>query len=479
MDYSGFYPDETISSFLIRQIKFGAYPHSRVTQKMLWGNDNYQINTSFPSLIPWVSDNFEMCTSIIVDTHTSINYFRPFISSAKYNQVKQALATGDTEFVHKWLGITSNRINDDANMYYCNECVECDVDSYGVAYWHKAHQLYGVLFCPTHGCRLCSLGVARRTIKLPPQETDIKIRENRENVNSFSVFSQWALTQRDFELFEGKTLTNCYRVALFNKELACNSLRIRQHQLRKDLFNFYQAELKHNCWQSLFSTNMTSPYPQQLFYNYHNCHLHPAKHLALISYLFSTPECFIEHYQKADRDIEEHFLALANHKPSMKEKPNIKLIMKMFSKGQSLRSIARALKLSVVAVKSKVVAAGGKINSRASKIFKKERRAILLKLFKGIPTNVIAKHFKVSVGAVEQILTQHPYIASQRQHFRFREKQLKHRSILSDAMAKNPNYSRTKLKLKASASYLWLFKNDKQWLYQNLPPSKLNRKPEK
>ncbi|WP_432280201.1 TnsD family Tn7-like transposition protein [Thalassotalea castellviae] len=104
---------------------------------------------------------------------------------------------------------------------------------------------------------------------------------------------------------------------------------------------------------------------------------------------------------------------------------------------------------------------------------------MLLKLFKGIPTYVIAKHFKVSVGAVEQILTQHPYIASQRQHFRFREKQLKHRSILSAAMAKNPNYSRTKLKLKVSASYLWLFKNDKQWLYQNLPPSKLNRKPEK
>jgi hypothetical protein len=46
-------------------------------------------------------------------------------------------------------------------------------------------------------------------------------------------------------------------------------------------------------------------------------------------------------------------------------------------------------------------------------------------------------------------------------------------------MAKNPNYSRNKLKLKVSASYLWLFKNDKQWLYQNLPPSKLNRKMEK
>lgn len=479
MDYSGFYPDETISSFLIRHIKFGAYPHSRVTQKMLWGNDNYQINTSFPSLIPWVSDNFEICTSILVDTHTSINYFRPFISSAKYSQVKQALAAGDTEFVHKWLGITSNRINDDANMYYCHECVESDVARYGVAYWHKTHQLYGVLYCPIHGCRLCSLGVARRSIHLPPQKIENKNSESTENANSFSVFSQWALTQSDFELFEGKTLTNCYRIALFNKEFACSSLRIRQHQLRRDLFDFYQTELKHNCWQSLFSTNTTSPYPQQLFYNYHHCHLHPAKHIALISYLFSTPECFIEHYQKADREFEEHFVVLANHQPNTKEKPNTKLIMKMFRKGQSLRAIARSLKLSVVAVKSKVIAAGGKINTRASKIFKKERRAILLKLFKGIPTKVIAKHFKVSVGAVEQILTQHPDIANQRQHFRYREKQLKHRSILSAAMAKNPNYSRTKLKLKVSASYLWLFKSDKQWLYKNLPPSKLNRKLEK
>ena len=479
MDYSGFYPDETISSFLIRHIKFGAYPHPRVTQKMLWGNDNYQINTSFPSLIPWVGDNFEICTTMLVDSHTSLNYFRPFLSLSKYTQVKQALVAGDTEFVHKWLGITSNRINDDANMYYCNKCIECDVSRYGVAYWHKAHQLYGVLFCPTHGCQLCSLKVTRRAVTLPPQKIDVETRENIENRNSFSVFSHWALTQSNFELFESKTLTNCYRIALFNKEFACNSLRIRQNHLRRDLIDFYQAELKHNCWQSLFSTNVTSPYPQQLFYNYHYCHLHPAKHIALISYLFSTPECFIEHYQKADRDFEEHFVVLGNHKPSIKEKPNTILIIEMFSKGQSLRAIARELKLSVVAVKAKVIAAGGKINTRASKILKKKRRAILLKLFKGISTKIIAKHFKVSVGAVEQILTQHPDIVHQRQHFRYREKQAKHRSILSAAMAKNPNYSRNKLKLKVSASYLWLFKNDKQWLYQNLPPRKLNRKLEK
>ena len=96
-----------------------------------------------------------------------------------------------------------------------------------------------------------------------------------------------------------------------------------------------------------------------------------------------------------------------------------------------------------------------------------------------MPTQQIAKQFGISVGAVEQVLTQYPGMVKQRQHFRFRKKQLKHRSILSDAMAKNPTYARTKLKLKASASYLWLYKNDKQWLYQNLPPSKLNRKPEK
>lgn len=479
MDYSGLYPDETLTSFIVRQLYFSGYPHIRIAQSNFFGSDNLQINSPFPSLIPWISENFNIKRNELLENHTSLGYYKPFLSENKYELVKQALLAGDVEFVQKWLGITSNRVKEGDRLYYCPECINEDLNNYGVTYWHRKHQLYGMITCPTHGEPLDGIKVTRREIALPPQRHH-ELKDNSGLIpNHFASFSHWALIQKDIEAFDYATLSNCYRIALFNKELACNTLRIRQKCLREDLYAYYAAELKHKRWQDLFSTNKTYPYPCQLFYNYHDCHFHPAKHLALIAYLFSTPESFVSKYHSANDDLEAHFNVNKPIRETSKDNLKSKLILNLFRQGKSLRNIANQVKLSVTAVKSKVVAGGEKVKSRASKIFEKDRRAILRKLLMGTPTKDIAKGFDLSVGAIEQVLTQYPELVEQRKFLRFRTKQLTHRKSLSQAMNMFPNYTRNQLKKKFNASYLWLFKHDKNWLYRHLPTRKQYTKPEK
>ncbi len=75
----------------------------------------------------------------------------------------------------------------------------------------------------------------RRGLKLPPQ---VKVKHTKQPTNyqqSFYKFSQWLLNQNNIERFDLNRLINCYRLALFDKELACNSLKIRQRKLRADL----------------------------------------------------------------------------------------------------------------------------------------------------------------------------------------------------------------------------------------------------
>ena len=472
MDFSGLFPDETLTSFIVRQLYFCGYPNVRIAQNDFWGSDNRQINTPFPSLIPWISDNFNIERNELLENHTSLNYFKPFIGEIKYELVKQALLTGDVEFVQKWLGITSNRVKEGEFLYYCPECANNDLGKFGVAYWHRKHQLYGLITCPIHGLELRGIQVTRREVSLPPQQPNEIFDEGELHPNHFSNFSHWALTQTDIDMFDYERLSNCYRIELFNKEFACKSLRIRQKCLREDLQGHYAAELKHAAWQTLFTTNKTYPYPCQLFYNYHDCHLHPAKHLALMSYLFSTPESFLSKYHSANEDLESHFNSNISLRDQTNDSLKCKLILNLFRQGKSLRNIAKQVKLSVTAVKSRVVAGGGKVKSRASKIFEKDRRAILRKLMMGQPTEDIAKNYNLSIGAIEQVLTQHPDLVKQRKYFRFRNKQTKHRELLIGAIQENPSFSRNQLKLKYNTSYLWLFRNDKDWLYQNLPPKK-------
>ncbi|GKW54753.1 hypothetical protein NCCP2140_38060 [Pseudoalteromonas sp. NCCP-2140] len=473
------FPDETLCSFLSRQVMASGFPSCRVAQQSLWGNHNLQLNTNFPSLIPWISGNFGIHPVELLDNHTCLNYFKPYLGQTKYELVKQALLTGDVEFVQKWLGITSNRVKESGSLYYCPECVNDDLEQYGVAYWHRKHQLYGLVTCPVHAKELLKIQVTRREVSLPPQRHNEIFDEGELHHNHFSSFSYWALTQSDIDMFDYERLTNCYRIELFNKEFACKSLRIRQKCLREDLQGYYAAELNHAAWQTLFATNKTYPYPCQLFYNYHDCHFHPAKHLALMAYLFSTPDSFLSKYYSANEDLEAHF----NSNTSIRERKNdtlkSKLILSLFSQGKSLRNIAKQVKLSVTAVKSKVVAGGGKVKSRASKIFDNDRRAILHKLMMGTPTKDIAKGLNLSTGAIEQVLTQHPELVEQRKHFRFRAKLVHHRKSLSLAMKKFPRYTRNQLKNKFNASYMWLFKHDKNWLYRHLPTRKQYKKPEK
>lgn len=481
MDYPNFYPEETITSFVVRQTLSSGYPSIKISQNLLWGNDNLQVNSSFPSLLPWISNQFNLNMNDLIESQTSLNYFRPFLSKSKYNQIKDAFAKGNTDLIHKWLGITSNRIKEKEYLSYCPLCVNADIKEFGVAYWHRQHQLCGVQQCSIHGVDLIDIVVKRRTLILPPQGECLGVSESILSISSFINISQWFLRQNDVEHFNFKQLVGCYRLSLFDRALACQSLGIRQEKCRYELNSYYEKELKTKEWQQIFELNRAYPFPQQLFYNYKSCHIHPAKHITLIAFLFKSPSEFLSAYQYSKENTAIHFQS--HQVPSEDRRNSVKKItaqiIRLFKKGLSLRKISAHVGLSVIAVKSKILANGGIINRRESKIFADERRSIFRKLFIGMPTKQIAKQFGISVGAVEQLLTQYPSIVKQRKHFRYREKQLKHRSILSAAMAKNPNHSRTKLKLEVSASYLWLFKNDKQWLYQNLPPRKLNRKLEK
>lgn len=56
----------------------------------------------------------------------------------------------------------------DTSWRYCADCVEDDVARHRVAYWHRTHQVPGLVFCPEHGARLIGrcqqCGHARSTL---------------------------------------------------------------------------------------------------------------------------------------------------------------------------------------------------------------------------------------------------------------------------------------------------------------------------
>ncbi|NRA15577.1 MAG: TniQ family protein [Oceanospirillaceae bacterium] len=472
MIYGALLPDETITSFLVRQLISEGYPTPRIAQHYLWGSDNLQINSHFPSLIPWIANRFELNLDDIIINHTALNYYRPFLSKEKYQQTYLALKKGDAQYIHNWLGITANRLKEPQELRYCPVCINSDLQTFGIAYWHRQHQLYGTTQCVRHGEKLFIEKVKRRSVTLPPQIETPVIAVSTQEISPFTLFNDWVMNQSEIPHFNFDTLTDCYRISLFNRGLAVQSLSIRQAELRRELKRHFEEELLLPAWQLVFESNVATPFPQQLFYNYEYHHIHPVKHLVLMSFLFREPKYFIQAYN-----------SVSENKPvsegSPLENSNTQLEINRISdsqtralanKGKSLRSIAKFFGLSVNAIKTKVLALGGSIKRRPSKLFANERREIYRKLLIGLPTKIIAEQFGVSASSVEQILTQHPELVVRRKEVRFRKRRSKHRIAMKMAIKKYPEYSRTQLKIRLNTSYLWLYKNDNKWLYLHLPP---------
>lgn len=154
------YPDETLCSLLARMGRLNGVRDYRELAEAFFG-------------VP-------MCPSFIdADIHlptfcaqTCQAYGSPLevldrctwlVAQARLGEVGvsdiHAIASGDARFA---LGdVTFQR---EAVVTYCPTCIRSDIDRFGVAYWHRVHQLLFVRCCPDHGSVLKRIKLKRASL---------------------------------------------------------------------------------------------------------------------------------------------------------------------------------------------------------------------------------------------------------------------------------------------------------------------------
>jgi hypothetical protein len=136
-----------------------------------------------------------------------------------------------------------------------------------------------------------------------------------------------------------------------------------------------------------------------------------------------------------------------------------------------LRSVSKVTGLGVITLGVIADRNNIPVAKRPKSIYSDIERAIWRKLVLGVSTQVIADQFSISVGAVEIILRKHPYLIRLRNRIRFFNNRQEHRNQIESSVSAHPELSRQQLRSKHSNSYAWLYKHDKQWLYETLPPA--------
>jgi hypothetical protein len=461
------FPSETLYSALVRHCLISGYPSLKIALLVDIGSTSKQWTAQFPSFIPQLSDITGLTPNELIREHTVYPAYRTFLSRDVATHLDVLLENGGATNLESKMSITANRVKKLEELNFCSECVKGDIEQFSWSYWHTEHQLPGALACLKHGIELNAVSSNRKKFILPPSDTKLSSKASAKAIR---------LTSLSCELFSHKeisfvtqVITQTYKIKLLELGLATSNqkIRVRMQKWRQYISEYWQGIAHELQIKSIIKAEGKQLFPSNLIYCRHVA-FHPIKHLLAIGFLFNTVDEFIALYKQVEAGTFSD-TTNNNQKPLklITSGTTDKKIIKLLQQNKSLRVIAKKLKVSVGYVKKIAFISNIQINHRTQFIFEKEQRAIWRKLFVGIDCKTIATEMGVSVGAVEQILSCHPKIVALRKKIRFYNKCKTHRKNITEASKKCK--TRNEIKAVESASYLWLFKNDKSWLYSNLP----------
>lgn len=169
-------PDETLHSIMSRYTRLSGL-NGRSVFEGITGADAFSQNVAFPNhlddLIDALPHGTDLSVADIIGRHTLLPYYQPFMSQQQSDDVC-AMMAGHGKALMIRVGVIASRLVSSSRVRFCFTCVEHDLCNAGAAYWHRVHQLPGVLVCPHHGTVLSILDDAwsrnSRQLHLPDDD---------------------------------------------------------------------------------------------------------------------------------------------------------------------------------------------------------------------------------------------------------------------------------------------------------------------
>ena len=158
------YPDETVHSIFARYCKrVGARAHS-IASRAFFGTDCV-VPIELPCRLDGVIGNMpighQLTSDLLIDRHTTFPYHGFFLREDRREAVRALMRKAGGVGVKYHLGMTGGAIRSSVFLRHCPACDAKNRSSYGETYWHRLHQINGVVVCPKHKVFLEETGIFR------------------------------------------------------------------------------------------------------------------------------------------------------------------------------------------------------------------------------------------------------------------------------------------------------------------------------
>ncbi len=279
------YPEELMYSVVARyHVRSGnksfRQTHEELFETVELQSDKIVLPNNLNFLVSQLPEGSRLTEEGLIKRNTLYPFFRNFLTPIEIYSFKELLRSKSSISISQTAKISDKERNE--VLKFCPKCCAEDTRKYGEAYWHRQHQIPGMLVCLKHKISLLDSEIllenkqihyyAASQIDLSETEKHLYNEEFRQLALSINQELDWL--SRNYIEFRGMTwLRNQYKSLLIHKGFITKYSRTRfkyhEEQFTEAFVEFYSKELletiQPQIWEkrnsyleySLFSCDIT------------------------------------------------------------------------------------------------------------------------------------------------------------------------------------------------------------------------------
>jgi len=247
-------------------------------------------------------------TEDIVEIATTLPYYTKFRSPNVTSSIMKLVRSNSSHGVAQALGMAKTASYAHPPRRSCYQCIQADIDTFGFAYWHRDHQLPGVLICPKHGTTLLSLpydhdSIHSETFLRPDDDWNLIDTNTHPDWPSDTLITLHRLAQLATDMARGE-LMGGYSMSKMRD--ACLSMLIERNLIASDDSLMVTQALHdyENHYNSIADVpeiamaSQSSIRPLLYVLRQVDCRTHPLEWMLVIDWLFGDWTTFQERYRR-------------------------------------------------------------------------------------------------------------------------------------------------------------------------------------
>lgn len=286
-----------------------------MTMTELFGSSSVTAVVEMPSCIDTLATRLPKEKRIkaldLIMNHTLFPYYAVFLDEKKITAVINAMMGNGGGSICTMTGIMASSVSTSECLRFCPVCAKDDKARYGEYYWHRLHQVPGVILCPVHSAIIMDSNVnldrQNKHEFIAANEQDCSDRlvtikySDAEIKRLLKLSSDIEWTIRNYHAIRGvlnsdNKIRDSYISMLKQKGYATINGRVYQYEFISDFIKFYGCSFLKTV-QSEFEYENESNWLSEIVRK-HRKSFHSVRHLLLMGFLSGSTEQFFSSTDK-------------------------------------------------------------------------------------------------------------------------------------------------------------------------------------